>query len=57
MSNRRTSLIGAFVAIGAGTGTAMFAATDNPVWIGVFAGIGVAIGAAVDAQRRKEDDS
>ena len=49
-------LIGAFVAIGAGVGAAMFAATDSPVWIGVGAGAGAAIGAALDANRRSATD-
>lgn len=48
--------LGAGVAIGAGVGAALFAATDNPVWIGVFAGAGVAIGAAIDRQRRSGGD-
>ena len=55
-NNKPGSLIGAFIAIGAGAGAALFAATGNPVWIGVFAGMGVAIGAAVDAQRRGGSD-
>ena len=50
-----TSMIGAAIAIGAGVGAALFAATDNPVWIGVFAGAGVAIGAAIDQQRRNRE--
>ena len=48
--------IGAGVAIGAGAGAALFAATENPVWIGVFAGMGVAIGVAINAQRRNGSD-
>lgn len=44
--------IGAGVAIGAGLGAALFAATGSPVWIGVFVAIGVAVGAALDAQSR-----
>jgi hypothetical protein len=55
--NKPGSAIGAFIAIGAGAGAALFAATGNPVWIGVFAGAGVAIGAAVDAQRRGGPDA
>jgi hypothetical protein len=43
--------MGAAVAIGVGIGTALFAAADNPVWIGVGAGIGVAIGAALQSRR------
>ncbi len=52
----RPNLIGAGVAIGAGAGAALFAATDNPAWIGVFAGMGVAIGAAL-SQAKKGSDS
>ena len=37
------TFIGAGIAIGVGIGAAMFAAADNPVWIGVGAGIGAAI--------------
>ena len=48
------SVIGAFIAIGAGVGAALFAATDNPAWIAIGAGVGVAIGAAIDAQRRNK---
>lgn len=44
---QRPSLIGAGVAIGAGVGAALFAATDSPAWIGVGAAIGAAIGAGV----------
>ncbi|MDH3249252.1 MAG: hypothetical protein OEQ47_09835 [Acidimicrobiia bacterium] len=39
--------------IGAGVGAALFAATDNPVWLGVGAGIGAAIGAG--ATRRSDE--
>lgn len=42
--------MGAAIAIGAGVGTAVFAAADNPVWIGVGAGIGFAIGAALQSR-------
>jgi uncharacterized membrane protein len=41
------------IAIGAGAGAVLFAATQNPVWIGVFAGIGVAIGAALQSGDRR----
>jgi hypothetical protein len=37
--------VGAAVAIGTGIGTAIFAGSDNPVWIGVGAGIGALLGA------------
>ena len=43
---------GAGVAIGAGVGTALFAATSSPVWIGVGVAIGAAIGAAAGSRGR-----
>ncbi len=46
-----TNIIGAAIAIGAGIGAAMFAAADNPVWIGVGAGLGAAIGTAIQRRR------
>jgi ElaB/YqjD/DUF883 family membrane-anchored ribosome-binding protein len=36
--------LGAAIAIGAGVGTALFAGSDNPAWIGIGAGIGVLFG-------------
>lgn len=45
---RGPNLIGAGIAIGAGVSTALFAATDNPVWIGVGAAMGAALGAGID---------
>lgn len=42
------SAVGVGIALGAGVGAALFEATNNAVWIGVF----VAVGAAIDRQRR-----
>ena len=51
-SNGRSPLtIGAFLAIGTGVGTALFAATGEPVWIAVGAAIGAGQGAATQARR------
>jgi acid phosphatase family membrane protein YuiD len=44
--------LGVGIALGAGLGSVLFAITDFPGWIGIGAGIGVAIGAAVQQQRR-----
>jgi len=33
--------LGAAIALGAGIGTALFAGSGNPVWIGLGAGLGV----------------
>ncbi len=46
-----TQLVGAGVAIGAGAGTALFAATSDAWWIGIGAGVGVALGAAASSRR------
>jgi len=48
--------MGVAIAIGVGIGTALFAAADNPVWIGVGAGIGAAVGAAMHRRRVDESD-
>lgn len=40
----RNLVLGGSIAIGAGIGTALFAGSDNPVWIGVGAGVGAVIG-------------
>lgn len=37
--------------MGAGVGAALFAATDNPVWIGVGAALGAAVGTARSQQK------
>lgn len=42
--------VGAGVAMGTGVGAAIFAATDEPVWIALGAGLGAAFG-ALRAQR------
>jgi len=42
--DRRAISAGTGVAIGTGVGAAMFAATDEPVWIALGAGIGAAFG-------------
>ena len=55
--SKAAQAIGAGVAIGAGAGAALFAATGNPVWIGVFAGMGVAIGGAIAARSEESDDT
>ena len=47
-----STALGAGIAIGAGLGAVLFSITDNPVWIGLGAGIGVALGAAWDARSR-----
>ena len=44
--------VGAATAIGAGAGAALFAATEQPWWIGVGAGVGAALGAALTARPR-----
>lgn len=53
--NNDTTYLGAAIATGAGIGTAMFAGSDNPVWIGLGAGLGVllwTVWQAMRAQRR-----
>lgn len=49
--------IGVGVALGAGVGAALFAATSSPVWIGVGVAIGAALGAASSALGDDGDDS
>ncbi len=39
--HRGTIALGTATAIGAGIGAALFAGSDNPVWIGLGAGLGV----------------
>jgi hypothetical protein len=46
--------VGAWVAIGAGIGTALYVATQEPFWIGVGVALGVAIGSS-KATADKED--
>jgi hypothetical protein len=50
--NPKFNPMAAGIAIGAGVGAALFAAARNPVWIGVFAGIGVVTGAAFQSGDR-----
>lgn len=39
--------MGICIALGAGIGAALFAATQNPMWIALGAGVGVAFGAVM----------
>jgi hypothetical protein len=54
--NAAAITLGAGIAIGTGIGTALFAAADNPAWIGIGAGLGVAIALAIGASRRDRSD-
>ena len=51
--------VGVWLALGAGIGTAIGAATQNiGMWLAIGAGMGVAIGAAMSASKfGKDDDS
>lgn len=40
------------IMIGAGLGAMVFAATQNPIWIGILSGLGVVVGAVLQANRR-----
>ncbi len=40
------------IIIGAGLGAVVFAVTQNPIWIGIFSGLGVVVGAVLQANRR-----
>ena len=33
-------------------GVVVFAVTQNPIWIGIFSGLGVVVGAVLQANRR-----
>jgi hypothetical protein len=48
---RVASYTGMGVALGAGAGTALFAATDDPVWIALGAALGAGLGAAFSSAR------
>lgn len=48
---REPQLIGAGIALGAGVGAAIFAATDNAAWIGIGVALGVVVGAGLDRRR------
>jgi uncharacterized membrane protein len=50
---RAMPMVGVTLAIGAGVGAALFAATQEPWWIGIGAGVGVALDAALDAVRAR----
>jgi hypothetical protein len=39
--------------VGGGAGAALFAATGNPVWIGVRAGMGAVVGAVIGGHGRR----
>jgi uncharacterized membrane protein len=41
---RQVPTLGVAIAMGAGVGAALFAATDSPVWIGVGVAMGAALG-------------
>ncbi len=40
------------IIIGASLGGVVFADTKNPVWIGILSGLGVVVGAVLQANRR-----
>jgi hypothetical protein len=40
----RDLVLGSAIAVGTGIGTAIFAGSDNPVWIGIGAAAGVVCG-------------
>ncbi len=40
------------IMIGASLGVVVFAVTQNPVWIGILSGLGVVVGAVLQANRR-----
>ena len=44
--------VGVGIALGAGVGAALFAATDSPVWIGVGVAIGAALGVSWSGRSR-----
>jgi hypothetical protein len=48
---RVASYTGMGVALGTGAGTALFAATDDPVWIALGAALGAGLGAAFSSAR------
>ena len=49
-----TKYVGVAIAIGAGVGAALFAATGSVVWIGAFIAIGAAVGAALSQAGQEE---
>jgi hypothetical protein len=55
--NKLYTSVGVWLALGAGIGTAIGAATQNTgVWLALGAGIGVAIGAALSAIKGRKDE-
>ncbi len=40
------------IMIGAIIGVVVFAVTQNPVWIGIVSGLGIVVGAVLQANRR-----
>ncbi len=40
------------IIIGASLGVVVFAVTQNPIWIGILSGLGVVVGAVLQANRR-----
>ncbi|MCH7892549.1 MAG: hypothetical protein IH921_13710 [Gemmatimonadetes bacterium] len=40
------------IIIGASLGRVVFAVTQNPVWIGIVSGLGIVVGAVLQANRR-----
>lgn len=47
-----TPFVGLGIAFVAGLGVLVFAVTQNPVWIGIGAGLGIVVGAVLDASRQ-----
>jgi len=55
--DRKYTRVGVWLALGAGIGTAIGAATQNMgVWLALGAGIGVAIGAAMSESKSGKDE-
>ena len=40
------------IIIGSSLGVVVFALTQNPVWIGILSGLGIVVGAILQANRR-----
>ena len=40
------------IIIGASLGVVVFTVTQNPVWIGIVSGLGIVVGAVLQANRR-----
>lgn len=55
--DRKYTMIGVWLALGAGIGSAIGVATENiGVWLALGAGIGVAIGAAMSMVKSDKDE-